>query len=484
MSSINILSGKRLFIGLLLVIIALGLVVVTHQSITTSGEITSDVNPVSDVNLIKEALAQIPESVAKRHIKIQNWQSSLGIPVYFISTSEIAALDIELNFNAGSARDDNKAGLANLTVELLDSGTVNKSSFDIARSLEQLGTQFSAFTNKDRTVISMRSLSDKEYLQPSIELLTEIISQPTFQPVDFNRVRNQQVLNLQYQAEDAHYLTTNKAIQLLYPDHPYSSPIGGSEHSLKQLSEQDVRQFHKQYYVARNLSIALTGNITREQAEQISEQISLSLPLGAAAGHLAQLKPGIAAVNVHIPLETEQVHILLASQGIDRTSPDYPAMYVANHILGGRGLSSILMDQLREKQGLVYGVYSLLVTHRYGGSFSISTQTRAGQTAKTINEVQRLFKAFVKEGPTEKQLHDAIKMINGSYPMHSTSNADLTVLLGDIGFFQLPVDELDRFIASVNALTREQIKDAMSRVIDLDKLIMITVGPEPDASKL
>ena len=146
----------------------------------------------------------------------------------------------------------------------------------------------------------------------------------------------------------------------------------------------------------------MAGNITREQAEQISEQISLSLPVGAASAAVPPPDNRSSTASRHIPLETEQVHISLGFQGINRASPDYPALYVASHIFGGSGLTSILMEQLREQQGLVYGAYSMLRTEQYGGSFIISTETRTEEASHTVSEIKRLLYDFVSQGGPDR----------------------------------------------------------------------------------
>ena len=471
MSSTETISSKKLLICSIL-----GIAIVISIALIQPHKPKIESQP--GTSAIKEAIAKIPETFSSRKIEIQHWQSSLGVPVYFVSTPELPALDISLHFNGGTVRDDDKAGLAALTASLLETGTTSKSADDIARLIEQSGSVFYTYTTKDQTAISLRTLSDKEHLQPSIDLLTEIISQPAFSKNEFQRLKNRQLTNIQYLEKNPDYLGFTQLNQFLFPDHPYANSDEGTEQTLKTIDVKDVRNFHKQYYVARNLSIALTGNITREQAERFSEQISLSMPIGTIAEKRPVTKVSTLSLRLHIPMDIEQVHIFMGARAIDRLSPDYPALYMANIILGDTGLSSILMDRLREQLGLVYHTNSYLNPMLYGGSFVLSAQTKADQTQQTIKEMQSLLEQFVATGPTEQQLTEAKKQINGRFPSYTASNAAIIGLLGEMGAYQLPLDELDRFIRAVNDLSIQDIKEAVARTIHPDQVILITVGPE------
>ena len=432
---------------------------------------------------LAEALKQVPESIPSRRFNIQSWQSSLDVPVYFIHTPELDMLDVALNFNAGSSRDGQNPGVSALTANLLENGSIHKSADDIARHLEQLGSEYYFFSDLDRTTLRLRTLASKEHLPASINLLAEIVSLPAFRKNDFDRLKNQQLQSIASLAKDPEYQSGLYLAKSLYPNHPYAFPDLGTEESLKGIKKKDVQDFHRTYYVTRNLSIVMVGNITREQAEQISEQISLSLPLGAASPDLPSPNIITSGESRHIPLETEQVHISLGFQGIKRTSPDYPALYVASHIFGGSGLTSVLMEALREEQGLVYGAYSSLNTERYGGSFIISTETRAEKANHTVSEIKRLLLDFVSHGPTEQQLHDAKKMITGSFPQATASNSALAQQFGEIAFYNLPKDELEQFLATVRQLTPEDIKRALDKIIIPERMVMVLAGPEPESKK-
>lgn len=473
MSFMNRLSRKRLLLWVILGIFIIAAIALIRP-FGKKGQ--KPITPTQ--SLLQEALSQVPENIPSRQFDLQQWKSSLDVPVYFIPTPELDMLDIELSFTGGSSRDGLHAGLSALTVELLESGSVQKTADEIARSIEKLGSEYFGFSDQDRTRIHLKTLSGKNYLSPSISLLTEIISQPAFRKDDFDRLKRQQLQTVESLAKDPEYQSQLYLDKFLYPDHPYASPGSGTEESLARITLKDVQDFHRTYYVTRNLSIVMVGNITREQAEQISEQISLSLPVGAAAAAIPPPKIITSGVSRHIPVETEQVYISMGFQGINRTSPDYPALYVASYIFGGGGLSSILMEQLREQQGLVYGAFSSPNTGSFGGSFIISTQTRAAEADRTASEIKRLLHDFLSQGPTEQQLRDAKKTIASSFLEATASNAALAQQFSEIAFYNLPNDELDRFLVTIEQLTTADIKKVLDKVIFPERMVMVTAGPE------
>ncbi len=423
---------------------------------------------------IKEAIASIPESIPARPLKIQHWTSSLGTPVYFIYTPEPKMLDLELTFNVGSSRDADRYGLAKLTSSMLAEGSKHHSADSIARTLENLGTELFTVSGKDRTVISLRTLTEKTHLQPSVNLLTEIVSQPAFHQSDFERVRQKSLTDIQVMSKFPDHQAEQLMDQLIYKQHPYSNPINGLENTIKSIEPEDLQAFHQHYYVARNLTITLVGNLSKEQAEQISEHISLALPAGNMAEDLPEPAKLKSFHQKQITASSEQTYVFYACPGIPRSSPDYPAIYVANQILGGN--HSILVEQLREKKGLVYSISSVISTLHYGGSFGIYLQTRGDQQAVAINTLQKLLSLFVSKGPTQQQLDDTRSMINGYFSLSTASNSELIRLLSNIAYHQLPVNEPELFLTAINHLTTEDVRNAFARIINPEYMILITAG--------
>jgi len=169
--------------------------------------------------------------------------------------------------------------------------------------------------------------------------------------------------------------------------------------------------------------------------------------------------------------------LLLAQLGIDRNDPDYPALLLGNNVLGGGGFGTRLMTEVREKRGLTYGVYSSFNPMEVRGPFQISLQTRAELSENTLKLVESILADYLKNGPTQKELDDAKREFAGSFPLSTASNSAIVGQLGAIGFYDLPLDYLEKLREQSQNLTTEQVKDAMSKHLSADKMVVVTAGP-------
>ena len=229
--------------------------------------------------------------------------------------------------------------------------------------------------------------------------------------------------------------------------------------------------------------IALVGDLDRAQAEAIAEQVSQALPQGPALP--APATPGDpTAGQHHIDFPSNQTHLMLAQLGIPRGHPDYAALYLGNQILGGGGFGTRLMEEVREKRGLTYGIYSGFSPMQTNGPFMINLQTRADLSEATLELVQRLVGEFLEQGPTQAELERSKREIAGSFPLSTASNADIVGQLGSIGFYGLPLTYLEDFMQQVQALSVEEVKAAMNEHLSPDGFVIVTAGPQVEQKPL
>ncbi|MBS7325711.1 MAG: insulinase family protein [Thiopseudomonas sp.] len=413
----------------------------------------------------------------RRSLDIQHWQTRHASTVLFVPAPELPMLDIRLTFAAGSSQDGPQPGLASLTNALLDQGTTDKSADQIALGLENLGAQLSSGSYRDMGIVSLRTLSDPALSEPALQLLTEVIGQPAFRPRDIERLKNQLQAGFEHQQKDPSTLANQALFADLYGNHPYAHPSAGTPDSIRAITRDQLQDFYRRHYSAGNLHIALVGDLDRARAEQIAERISQALPQGDAVAAVAQpITP--AASQRHIDFDSSQTHILLAQLALERGHPDYPALYLANQILGGSGFGSRLMEEVREKRGLTYGIYSMLNPMQAPGPFMISVQTRAELSQATLELVQQLLRDFVEYGPTADELATSKREILGSFPLSAASNSAIVGQLGAIGFYGLPLSWQDDFIRAIEQLDLATVKAAIQRHLHPDALTLITLGPQ------
>jgi len=191
---------------------------------------------------------------------------------------------------------------------------------------------------------------------------------------------------------------------------------------------------------------------------------------------LPEVPPLSAAIDERVEFPSSQAHLLLAQPGIKRGDKDYFTLYVGNHVFGGSGLVSILSEQIREKRGLSYSVYSYFMPMRQPGLFQLGLQTKNVQAEEALRVLRETLAKFVEEGPSAEQLEAAKQNITGGFPLRIASNSKIVEYLAVIGFYDLPLDYLDTFTAKIEAVSAEQIRDAFQRRIDPQRMVTVQVG--------
>ncbi|MDR2877172.1 MAG: insulinase family protein [Chromatiales bacterium] len=409
-------------------------------------------------------------------IDIQHWETTNGARVYFVPAMELPIVDIQLVFDAGSAHDGSHAGLAQLTSRMLAEGAGDMGADAIAERFEGLGAQFGADAQRDMAVLTLRSLSDASYLDPALDTLATIVRAPTFAAQPFERERSRLLIDLQSAEQSPSDIAEDAFYRAVYGQHPYASPVLGSTESVQALTRDDLANFHREYYVARNAVVAIVGALSRAQAEQIVERALGSLPEGATATPVAEVSGARQAERIRIEFPSSQTHVLVGQPGISRLDPDYFPLYVGNYVLGGSGLVARVSEEVREKRGLAYSAYSYFTPMRAQGPFTLGLQTRNDQAEQALTVLFDTLNHFIAEGPTAAELIAAKKNITGSFPLRIASNQNIVGNLAVIGFYGLPLDYLDTFNSRVEAVNGDQIRNAFHRRIDPATMVTVTVG--------
>lgn len=406
---------------------------------------------------------------------IEHWQTDNGMRVLFVPASELPMVDIRLIFDAGAAR-DTLGGTALLTNSMLAQGTQQSDDNAIAAAFDNVGAIFSTESERDMGILSLRTLTEPQALDASLEMFTEVVSTPTFPQQALDRLKNQLRTSLQGEKQSPEALAERAFYQALYGEHPYANMPKGDEQSIEQIDRADLMRFYQQYYVAHNAVIIIVGDVDSAQAKQLAENISSSLPQGDPAAQLPQVAMLSKQQKVEIEYPASQTHILMGQPGVSRKDADYFPLYVGNHVLGGSGLVSILSDEIREKRGLSYSAYSYFRPMQALGPYQMGLQTRNDQAQLALDVMQTTLKTFIENGPTEQQLQAAKQNITGGFALRLDSNSKIADYLGVMGFYDLPLDYLETLRDDVNAVTVEQIKDAYEKRIDPEKLVTVLVG--------
>lgn len=410
---------------------------------------------------------------------IQHWVTDTGARVYFVPAPELPMVDVRVVFDAGSARDAGHPGLARLTNALLDQGAGDLNADAIAERLESVGARLQTGSQRDMAWVALRSLSSEQHLQPAMEVYRKVIAAPAFSEQDFERERRRALVGLQQARQQPGEVASRAFYAGLYGEHPYATPSEGTLESVQALQREQLRAFHRRYYVARNAVIAIVGDLDRARAEQLAVAVSGGLPAGEPAPALPAVETLTAAQTQRIDHPSSQSHILMGQPGMRRGDEDYFALYVGNYVLGGGGLVSRISEEVREKRGLSYSAYSYFMPMARPGPFILGLQTRNEQADEALQVLRDTLTTFVAQGPTEDEMEAARKHITGGFPLRIDSNSEILEYIAMIGFYDLPLDYLQRFNDRVAAVTRDDVRDAFQRRVQPERMVTVIVGEHP-----
>ena len=414
---------------------------------------------------------------AQAAVNIQHWQTSSGAEVYFVENHDLPIVDLSVNFAAGSARDTaDKSGLAGITRYMMTLGAAGMNDEVIANKLADIGAVLGGEFDGDRAALKLRTLSSEREQKQALDVFGKILQKPDFPASVLAREKARIISGLEESATQPEGMVNKAFMTALYGSHPYSLDESGEIATVAKLSVADLQAFYQQYYRANGAVIAMMGDLSRAQAEAIAESMASGLPKGPANPAIAQVTYPKAPVTQRIAHPASQSHILLGYPGIKRGDPDLFPLYLGNYVLGGGGFVSRLTEEVREKRGLVYSVYSYFMPMAEVGTFQIGLQTKKEQADEALKIVRATLADFLAKGVTDAELKAAKANVIGGFPMRIDSNSKILDYLAVIGFYKLPLNYLDEYNSKVAAVTAAQIKDAFNRRLKPENFVTVIVG--------
>lgn len=407
--------------------------------------------------------------------KIQTWQTDNGAKVLFVQAPGLPMVDVRVVFDAGSARDGDRQGLATFTNAMLTEGAGNWNADALADRLESRGIQLGSGAERDMAWVTLRSLTDPASLAVAINVLSEVLAHPRLADADIDRIRSQMLVGLRQAEQDPGTQARQLFFKELYGNHPYAHDPDGTVESLRLIAGPQLLAFHKRFYVASNAVVAIVGDLDSAKAVALANEVTAKLDSGKPAPALPEpLADATAATSKVFP--SSQTHVLMGQLGMARHDADYFPLYVGNHLLGGSGLVSLLGEEVRNKRGLTYSVYSYFAPMHQTGPFVMGVQTKNAQTDEAITVMRDTLKAFISQGPSDDELTAAKQNLTGGFPLKIDSNKEIVQYIAMMGFYDLPLDWLDTLVGKIEAVTPEQVRAAFARRVDPDKLLVVRVG--------
>ena len=430
---------------------------------------------VMSIGLLTSVQAALP---------IQQLDSYKGAKAYLVQTQSLPMLDIEISIDAGTRYDPaSKAGLAIMTAELLDNGIRsagrNLTEAQIADEIADLGADIKIGVSGERAMILVRCLSRPDIRDRAIQLARLILSSPTYDSVVVNREKQRISAGLLEAETKPDFVLDRRFRKAVYGDYPLGNAV--TVKSIAGLSVSDLKQFHQQFYRSDRVIVSMVGDVSKSEAQEIMQTLVKDLPqTGSSIPPLPELArspvQNLSEREITIPFDSQQAHIAMGMTAIARNNPDYFPLIVGNYALGGGGFVSRLMNEVREKRGLAYSVFSYFAPGQETGIFQAGLQTKNDQATMALDVMTETISQFIAKGPTQSEL-DAAKanLING-FPLRIDNNRKLLDNVSSIAWNGLPLNTLDTWTEQVNAVTREQVEIAFQKYLAMDRMKIVVLG--------
>ena len=419
-------------------------------------------------------------------LPIVHWTQPSGARVYWVQSSALPMLDVQIDVDGGSRRDPpGQAGLADATALMVGKGAKAvhgqpaRDENQLVEAWADLGAEFQVSATQDRLSVQLRTLTRPEILNPAMRLAAQQLAAPSFPAAVWQRESDRLVAAWREAQTRPDTLAGRRFRQSVYGSHPYGREA--DPESWAALDVAAMGRFYRQHARACDARVTVVGDAQREEVDRWVRDL-----LAGWSSHGCAPLPDVAEVpplahpqTVRAPFDAAQAQILVGQPAIARSSPDFLPFLVGNHILGGSGFASRLMQEIREKRGLTYGVYSDFQPGRHAGAFVVSMQTRPDQAQQAVDLIHSELRRFVADGPSDAELEQARGSLINGFALRLDSNRKILGNVASIAWNDLPLDYLDTWPQRVRSITREQIRETFQRVLQPECMVTVVVGGAP-----
>ncbi|MEP1355450.1 MAG: pitrilysin family protein [Tateyamaria sp.] len=411
---------------------------------------------------------------ARADVEIEEVVSPGGITAWLVREPSIPFMAIELRFRGGASLDaPDTRGAINLMTSLLEEGAADLDARAFARAQESLAVSFGYDVGDDALSVSGTFLSENR--DEAVELLRQSIIEPSFASEALERVREQVLTGLRSDAKDPDEIARRTFDAMAFGDHPYATDYSGTIESVTALSRDDMLAAHSAVFARDRLYVGVAGDITPEELGPLLDTLLGELPeTGASMPEPAPVL--IEGGTTVVEFETPQSVAIFGQRGIAQDDPDYFAAAVLNQVLGAGGFESRLMDEVRKKRGLTYGVYSYLAPQDYAATLQGQVASANESIAEAVSVIRDEWARAAAEGITPKELDAAKTFITGAYPLRFDGNGPIARIMVGMQMLGLPIDYIATRNDKVDAVTLEDVFRVAGELLDPENLHFVVVG--------
>ena len=413
-------------------------------------------------------------ATAQADIDILEVTSPGGIDAWVVEEPSIPFVAIEIRFRGGAALDrPGKRGAVNLMSGLLEEGSGNMTAQEFQTAREALAANFRFRAYDDTLSISASMLTENR--DDALALLRQALVDPTFDQDALDRVRAQVLSSIASDAKDPNSIASAAFDAAAFGDHPYGSTIDGTVESVNALTRQDMIDAHRDTLAKDRLYVSVVGDITAEEVGPMLDTLlgdlpehGPELPVDVPFG----LKGGVTVIDY----DTPQSVALFGQPGMKRDDPDFFAAYVMNQILGAGGFESRLMDEVREKRGLTYGIRTYLVPKFHSEMMLGSVASANATIAEAIEVTRSEWARMANDGVTQEELDAAKTYLTGEYPLRFDGNSEIANIMVGMQTIDLPPEYVVNRNDYIEAVTLEDVNRVAAELLKPDDLHFVVVG--------
>ena len=404
-----------------------------------------------------------------------------GLRVVLLYSDKVPTFNMQMVFLSGGLADKpDYHGLASFTATLLREGTAKRSSKEIAEQTDAIGTTLGATSGLSSLTSTVSASGLVENLDQSLEIFADVIRNPTFPQAEVDKYKTRTLTALQFQRSVPQFLALEQFSKAIYGNHPAALVIPPAE-SLKKLSSKDLAEFHSTYYRPNNAILAVVGDIKMKDLMPRVQKAFGDWQKGDVPAYTIPEVPAQQSSTIYLidrPGSVQTV-LQLGTLGIERTSPDYFAVLLADRVLGG-GPSGRLFLNLREDKGYTYGAYSGFGSSKYRGTWNASSEVRTEVTDGAMKEFKYELTRLGTEKVQAEELENAKRAIIGSFALSLEQPTSLIQNIITQKLYNLPADYWDTYPQKVSAITADDVQRVAQKYLDMKHLQIVAVG---DASK-
>lgn len=418
-----------------------------------------------------------------RILDIQTYTTPKGIEVWHVADHSLPIITMNFAFRGvGAVRDPKgKIGLGQLLSNTLDEGAGTRDANAYQEALQDHAIELSFNNSRDHFAGKIKTL--KRHSDLAFELLYDAIHTPRFEDEAVNRMREANIMRIKSSVSRPNWMASRLMNDTYFGYHPYARNSGGTVSNLQNITSQDLREFATQYFTRDRLVVGVAGDVSSDDMMTMVDRVFGDLPVSSKEmSEIGRVEVSPENKKIAYQFDSPQSVVqMIWPSFIKKEDPDYYAYRVMNYMLGGGGFSSFLMDEIREKKGLTYGIYSHPVFMKYDDYLVIESATSPENIAPMIEAIQGVLTNMKTNLVDDEMLKDAKSYLIGVLPLRFATTQSLsgTALRMQLdGRHQGALDEWDDHI---NKVTADDVKRVANKIFEsLDAKVTVIAGSVPD----